>query len=171
MMRINLLEESSFQTARKPESGFALPQLRAAGNLPTVMLSAGLVIAVGVGAIWGMLLIKDRADLDARIEMARIEQARLAHVLERAEDRRGTREELSRRIGVIINLKRMQDLPVHLLELMSTSLANFVCQRASVAWKGGKQRARHLKPHRPEYRARGWRRGDSPVFTFFHFAI
>ena len=126
MIRINLLEETRVQATKKSGGGFAMPQVKLAENVPVFLLGGGFAIAAGVVGIWGMLLYKDSADLDARIEKAKIEQARLEYVLKRDEELRRKKDDLNRKIGVIADLKRKQDLPVQLLDLVSRNLADFV---------------------------------------------
>ena len=91
-----------------------------AAEAPCVDLAAGFV------GIWGMLLFKTSADLDARIEKAKAEQARLEYVLARDAELHRKKDDLNRKIAVIADLKRKQDLPVQLLDLVSRNLADFV---------------------------------------------
>lgn len=126
MIRINLLEETRIQSARRSGGGFSMPQVKLAENVPVFLLVGGFALAAGFVGIWGMLLFKDSADLDSRIAKAKVEQARLEYVLKRDEELRRKKEDLNRKISVIADLKRKQDLPVQLLDLVSRNLADFV---------------------------------------------
>ena len=126
MIHINLFEQTSIHAARRPSPGFAMSQVKLAEHVPLFVLGGGLAIAAGMVWIWGMLLMKGRDDLDARIKTATIEQVRLEPVLQRAAALQGKRGEVKRRIDVITDLESMSDLPVHLLQLLSESLAKSV---------------------------------------------
>jgi type IV pilus assembly protein PilN len=73
-----------------------------------------------------MWILSRMQQLDAQIEKAQIERARLEYVIKRDEELRKKKDELQRKIGIIAELKRKQDLPVKLMDYLSRNLADFV---------------------------------------------
>ena len=127
MIRINLLEETRVAGQKKSGGGgLAMPKMQVAENVPVFLLGGGVALAVAVVAIWGMLLAKQSHDLDVDVKKAEDEKKRLEYVLKRDEELRHRKDELNRKIGVIAELKRRQDLPVKLLDMVSRNLADFV---------------------------------------------
>ena len=125
MIRINLLEETRTQ-AKAKGGGLAMPKVQLAENVPVFMLLGGIALAAAVFGVWGMFLISRQAQYDDKIKKAQEEKARLEYVLKRDEELRRKKDDLTRKIGVIADLKRRQDLPVQLLDLVSKNLADFV---------------------------------------------
>ena len=125
MIRINLLEETRTQ-AKAKGGGMAMPKVQLAENVPVFMLLGGMGLAAAVVGVYGMYLISQQAAYADKIRIAVAEKARLEYVLKRDEELRRKKDDLTRKIGVIADLKRRQDLPVQLLDLMSKNLADFV---------------------------------------------
>ena len=126
MIRINLLEETRVSGQKKSGGGLSLPKIQLAENVPVFLLGGGIAAAVAVVGIWGMLLVKQSHDLDAKIKQADDELKRLEYVLKRDEELRRKKDDLTRKINIIAELKRKQALPVQLLDLISRNLADFV---------------------------------------------
>ena len=124
MIKINLLEETRQQA--KPKAGGGGPKFQVAGNVGVIVLLAGVGAAmVGVG-LYGFYLKQTLDKLATDIETAQKEKARLEYVIQKDAELRRKKDDLNRKIGIIAELKRKQDLPVQLLDLISRNLADFV---------------------------------------------
>lgn len=127
MIRINLLEETRNQVKSKSGAGSAgRPKMQFAENVGVFILLGGMALAAGGVAAWWMFLSTKISQLDSSIVEATEQKARLEHVLQRDKDLRQKKDDLTRKIGIIAELKRKQDLPVQLMALISENLAEFV---------------------------------------------
>jgi len=123
VIRINLLEETRQQVKAKGGGG---PKFQVAGNAGVIVLGIGLAAAIAAVVVYLMILLSKMQVLDADIAKAEVERARLEYVIKKNEELNKKKDELTRKIGIIAELKRKQDLPVKLMDQLSRNLADFV---------------------------------------------
>jgi type IV pilus assembly protein PilN len=122
VIRINLLEETRQQVKAKGGG----PKFQMAGSAGVIVLGIGVAAAIAAVLVYLMILVAKIQALDADVEKAQVERARLEYVIKRDEELRKKKDELNRKIGIIAELKRKQDLPVKLMDMVSRNLADFV---------------------------------------------
>lgn len=127
MIKINLLEETRQQSkAKSGGGGGGGPKFQVAGNFGVIVLLSGIAAAIVALMLWGFAVHSERKQLEADIQVAEAERARLEYVIKRHEELQRKKEDLKRKIGIIADLKRKQALPVQLMDLISRNLADFV---------------------------------------------
>jgi hypothetical protein len=129
MIRINLLEEQRGRGVSKGDIPIAGPRAPGGEAPPVILYLLQAVIPIlallVIGAVWFMWK-GDIRRLDHRIEEARAEVKRLEGVIKLNEELQKKRQLLKRKIEVIENLKRNQNLPVTMMDQISANLVDLV---------------------------------------------
>lgn len=124
MIRINLLEKRQDAPARSASS--SEPKL--GGSSGAGGLLALLVILIGLGAIgarWYQLSSRIGA-LDTEIAAADQEIAQLRQALAKMNEFQEKKKQLEHRVTIISDLKRRQEVPVLLLDMVSRQLPEYL---------------------------------------------
>jgi len=123
LIRINLLEERAPQRGGPSISVPSLPQ----ENLLFYVLQAAIPILV-VLVVGGMWFMNSQAigNLNDEIRTLEEELKQLRAVIELNKRLEAKRDLLRRKISVITNLKRNQDVPVRMLDHLSRNLSEFL---------------------------------------------
>jgi len=122
MIKINLLSE---RKQPKASTGTTL-KVEGAGAGRHLLLVALLVVGVVVAGGWWWSLASDEAEWQRKHEEADKELARLEEIRKKGEEYKRQKELLSRKINLITELKKMQAVPVHILDEVSKNLPDFV---------------------------------------------
>ena len=126
MIRINLLAE------RKAREGAATPgPATGTGEAVTGTLQSLLLALVLIGVLVGLLgfgyYVKHTvASLQKDIRDADAELARLAEIRKKMDDYTKQKELLEKKVNLITELKKNQQVPVHLLDQISRNLPDFL---------------------------------------------
>lgn len=114
MIRINLLSER--RTVAAVSKGFQ------AGQKITVIGSLLIVLTlVGVG--WRYWAIgQQEAEVVREVEAARREEQRLAEILKQVQEFEARKRQLEQRVGLIDELRKGQNAPVHMIDQLSRAL-------------------------------------------------
>jgi Tfp pilus assembly protein PilN len=128
VIKINLLEETRQQVKSKGGGGGGGggPKLQLAGSVGVIVLLTGMGIAAVAVALWFLALKSTLSKLDEDIRAAEAEKARLEYVIKKNEELQAKKLDLSRKIGIIADLKKKQGVPVRLMDLVSRNLVDFV---------------------------------------------
>ncbi len=125
MIKINLIGDAQPKKAKKASSssGAKLPAL--GGNRNILLGGVLAVTLIAVGGWWymvnGEMARWEKKHADADAELARLKPIR--DKADRYEDRK---ELLERKISLITDLKKQQDVPVHILDQVSRNLPEFL---------------------------------------------
>ena len=136
MIKINLLEES--RGAKK--QAFTMPTIDASAGGNTalyVVYIAIIVLTIAAVGFWGWKLKADLASLKQQVKEAEAEKRRLEAVIKIDRELRAKQKELKRKIEVITNLKKKQEVPVQLMDMLSKNLPEFVWLE-SLSFSGSK---------------------------------
>lgn len=122
MIKINLLSE------RKQPKAKAAPSLKLEGSgAPQSALLVGIVLlGFVVAAVWGWLLHTRTSELEQMHRAADAELVRLEEVRKKGDEYKKRKELLARKIDLITNLKKRQEVPVHILDQVSKNLPDFL---------------------------------------------
>lgn len=122
MIKINLLSERKQPKTSTP-SPLKVEGMGAGQNLLLVgLLLVGVVVAGG----WWWMLAQEEAEWQAKHEEADRELTRLEEIRKKGEAYKRQKELLARKITLITDLKKMQAVPVHILDKVSRNLPDFV---------------------------------------------
>lgn len=127
MIRINLLAERKGGR----DAGAAGPTMTvggegAGGTLQSLLL-AGILIAVLVGFGGFFFWVKSRVThLETDIRTADAELARLSEIHKKMDEYTKQKDLLERKVNLITQLKKNQQVPVHLLDQISRNLPDFL---------------------------------------------
>ena len=122
MIKINLLAEKK-QARSKTASG-AKPE--AAGVGRNLVLVGVLILGAAVVGIWWWMLASQIAEWQQKHESADRELVRLESIRKKGEEYRTQKELLARKIELITELKKKQEVPVHILDQVSKNLPDFL---------------------------------------------
>jgi Tfp pilus assembly protein PilN len=124
MIKINLISERKpAKAARATSSSIDLGQMGSGRNILLVgILAVGLVVA---GAWWWML-DGSIADWNNKLADADKELKRLEAAIKKSEEYEAQRDLLARKISLITDLKKQQQVPVHILDQISRNLPEFL---------------------------------------------
>jgi len=127
MIRINLLaERKGAREAPAAGPAIAVGGEGAGGTLQNLVLAA-LLIAVLVGFGGFFFYVKSRvAHLERDIRTADAELARLAEIRKKMDEYTRQKDLLERKVNLITQLKKNQQVPVHLLDQISRNLPDFL---------------------------------------------
>ena len=115
MIRINLLTTER-RTAKAASKGFEAGQ--------KMMILGSLILIVVVAALgWRYWALgQQAAQLDANIEAARREEARLQEILRQVQEFEARKTVLQARLDLIDSLRQGQNAPVHMIDQVSRAL-------------------------------------------------
>lgn len=122
MIRINLLSE---RKQPKASSGASL-KAEGAGASRQLLLVGLLIVGVVVAGGWWWKLASEEAEWKRKHVEADKELARLEEIRKKGDEYKRQKELLSRKINLITELKKMQAVPVHILDQVSKNLPDFV---------------------------------------------
>jgi Tfp pilus assembly protein PilN len=121
MIKINLLAER--KSVKAKASG---ARKEASSGLRNAVLVGLLLLGVGFSGGWWYLLTNDLADWRTKHQDADRELARLESVRQKGEEFERRKELLERKIKLITDLKKRQEVPVHILDQVSRNLPDFL---------------------------------------------
>lgn len=120
MIRINLL-----QTDRERARPKASP-LQSAAQRAT-LAGTLLVVATGVGILWWWwALDRQSTQLDAELQAAERETARLKTIIQQVENFEKQKQQLQQRVALIEELRQGQSAPVHLVDQISRAVPDLL---------------------------------------------
>lgn len=122
MIKINLLAEKKQLKQRAPSTG-----IETGGNAgQTLLLGAILLACVGLVGGWWYYLSSEVDNWQIKHEEADVELARLAEVRKKGDAYKKQKALLTKKIDLITELKKKQDVPVHILDQISKNLPSSV---------------------------------------------
>jgi Tfp pilus assembly protein PilN len=125
MIKINLLAEKKPKGGRpgKPQGPSSLEQVGSGRNILLIgVLMIGVVAAVG----WWMMLDSSIGDWQTKLEDADKELKRLEAAIKKSEEYEAQKDLLARKIQLITDLKKQQEVPVYILDQVSRNLPDFL---------------------------------------------
>ncbi len=126
MIRINLLAERKAREGAAAPSPLAVTGEAVGGTLQNLLLALVLV-AVLVGLLgFGYYVKHTVATLQEEIRQADAELARLSEIRKKMEEFTKQKELLEKKVNLITELKKNQQVPVHLLDQISRNLPDFL---------------------------------------------
>jgi len=123
MIKINLIAEKKQTKAKPATTGLKLETGSGGRN---VLLVAILVVGFGVAAIWTWSVTSTLKDWEVKHREADAELQRLEEVRKKGEEYKVRKELLARKIDLITELKKKQEVPVHILDQISKNLPDFL---------------------------------------------
>jgi Tfp pilus assembly protein PilN len=123
MIKINLLTERKPAKAAKAASSV---KLQGMGSGRNVLLIGILVIGVLVAGGWWWTLSRSIDDWKVKLDDADKELKRLESAIKKSEEYEAQRDLLARKIDLITELKKQQEVPVHILDQVSRNLPDFL---------------------------------------------
>lgn len=121
MIKINLLTEKKPVKAKS-----AGVRSEATNGLRNAVLAGLLLLGVAFAGGWWYLLSNDLRDWRVKHEEADRELTRLESVRKKGEEFERRKELLERKIKLITDLKKRQEMPVHILDQVSRNLPDFL---------------------------------------------
>ena len=123
MIKINLLAEKKPTKAGKASKSMNLEQVGSGRNILLIgVLMIGVVAALG----WWMMLDRSIGDWQTKLEDADKELKRLEAAIKKSEEYEAQKDLLARKIQLITNLKKQQEVPVYILDQISRNLPDFL---------------------------------------------
>jgi len=123
MIKINLLAEKKPTRTSKKSSSMNLEQVGSGRNILLIgVLMIGVVAAVG----WWMMLDRSIGDWQTKLEDADKELKRLEAAIKKSEEYEAQKDLLARKIQLITDLKKQQEVPVYILDQVSRNLPDFL---------------------------------------------
>jgi Tfp pilus assembly protein PilN len=122
MIKINLLAE------KKPGKPAATASLKpeGVGGGQNMLLVGILLIGLVVAGGWWYVLRSETANWQRKHTEADVELERLKEIRAKGEEYERQKELLTRKIALITDLKKMQTVPVHILDQVSKNLPDFL---------------------------------------------
>ncbi len=124
MIKINLLVEH--RPAKRAETSSSRLQLEGMGSGRNILLIGVLTLGVVVAAGWWWTLDRSIDEWGTKIEEADKELKRLEAAIQKSKDYESQKNLLARKINLITELKKQQDVPVHILDQISRNLPDFL---------------------------------------------
>ena len=122
MIKINLVSERK-QARGKSPGGLAL---ESGANAQSLVLASVLIAGFAGAGLWGWTTANRLADVrEAHLE-ADAELKRLEAVRKRGDEYTARKDLLARKIGIITDLKKRQEVPVHILDQVSKNIPDFL---------------------------------------------
>jgi len=123
MIKINLLAEKKPTRTTKKSSSMNLEQVGSGRNILLIgVLMIGIVVAGG----WWMMLDRSIGDWQTKLEDADKELKRLEAAIKKSEEYEAQKDLLARKIQLITDLKKRQEVPVYILDQVSRNLPEFL---------------------------------------------
>jgi len=123
MIKINLLEERKPAKAKARAASLNLDGVRRGSSL----LLAGILLAgAAFAGGWWWMLHREQAAWRDKLAQADQELKRLQTALKKTEEYEQQKTLLARKIDLITNLKKMQLVPVHILDQVARNLPDFL---------------------------------------------
>jgi Tfp pilus assembly protein PilN len=123
MIKINLLAERKQAKARSSTSSL---QIEGGGGGRNLLLAAILILGLVVAGGWWWMARAELADWERKHEEADRELERLAEIRKQGEEYKAQKELLERKVNLITELKKRQEVPVHILDQISKNLPDFL---------------------------------------------
>ena len=119
MIKINLLAEK-----KQAKSGNAPAALKFenVGSGVNLMLAGIVVVGLIFAGGWWWMLGGEVAEKEERDREAKVELERLAEIRKKGEEYTAQKELLAQKIDLITELKKRQDVPVHIMDQVSRNL-------------------------------------------------
>jgi len=122
MIKINLIAE---RKAAKAKPG-AAAKVETGAETQTVLLTGILLIGVIIAGVWWWAKNREMADWQQKVRVAQVELDRLVEIRKKGEHYKKQKERLERQIQLVTDLKKQQDVPVHILDQISKNLPEFL---------------------------------------------
>ena len=119
MIKINLLAEKKQAKAGKAPAALKFEGVGSGVNL---MLAGIVVVGLVFAGGWWWMLGGEVAEKEERDREAKIELERLAEIRKKGEEYTAQKELLAQKIDLITELKKRQDVPVHIMDQVSRNL-------------------------------------------------
>lgn len=126
MIRINLLAERKAREGAATAGPATVPGEGAGGTLQTLLLATVLILTLGSLVGFGWWVKHTVSDLQVKIRDADAELARLAEIRKKMDEFTKEKDLLERKVNLITELKKNQQVPVHLLDEISRNLPDFL---------------------------------------------
>ncbi len=119
MIRINLLSEGRRPVvARKAKASLSL-----GGQDPNnILIIAGCVLGALVVGAWWYRLNSEFNEMQRRVRAAQVRYDELRPIIKQVDDFKKNSEDLERKVEIIKDLKRKQEGPVHVMDMVSRSI-------------------------------------------------
>ena len=124
MIKINLLAEK--KKAPRSSAKTAAVQFDGGGSGRNMLLMGVLMVGLAAAGGWWWTLDRSISDWQVKNQEADAELTRLEAAIKKSEEYEQQKELLSRKINLITNLKKQQDVPVHILDQISRNLPDFL---------------------------------------------
>ena len=122
MIKINLIVERKAAKA-KPAGG---AKLEGGAETQTILLAGILLLGFIVSGVWWWSKNREITEWTEKIQQAQVELDRLAEIRKKGDYYKAQRARLERQIELVTNLKKQQDVPVHILDQISKNLPQFL---------------------------------------------
>jgi len=133
MIKINLLAER--KPARAPKASRSL-EGSDIGSGRNILLVGVLMIGVLVAGGWWWALDRSVNDWNTKLTDADKELKRLESAIKKSEEYEAQRDLLARKIQLITDLKKQQEVPVHIMDQVSRNLPDFLWLESMTANRG-----------------------------------
>ena len=119
MIKINLLAEKK---QAKPGKAPAALKFENVGSGVNLMLAGIVVVGLIFAGGWWWMLAGEVAEKEERDGEAKVELERLTEIRKKGEEYTAQKELLAQKIDLITELKKRQDVPVHIMDQVSRNL-------------------------------------------------
>jgi Tfp pilus assembly protein PilN len=124
MIKINLLaERKPAKVSKRTSSNLEGPDVGSGRN---ILLIGVLMIGVLVAGGWWWALDRSVNDWNTKLMEADKELKRLEAAIKKSEEYEAQRDLLARKIQLITDLKKQQEVPVHIMDQVSRNLPDFL---------------------------------------------
>jgi type IV pilus assembly protein PilN len=130
MIKINLIAEK--KSAKTKPAGGGM-KLEAGAETRNLLLVAILLLGVIVSGVWWYAKNRELDEWQGKIQEAQKELARLEEVQKKGDYYKAQKERLERQIQLVTDLKKQQQVPVHILDQVSKNLPDFLWLDAMTA--------------------------------------
>jgi len=124
MIKINLVGERKAASERRSKA--RRPSMDLGAQRQNLLFAAIVGMAVLLAGGWWYLKVAETRDWKDKIEAHDRELERLAPIIAKSEQYERRKELLEQKINLITELKRRQDVPVHILDQISKNLPEFL---------------------------------------------
>lgn len=122
MIKINLATERKQARAKAP-GGL---KLESGANTQSLVLAAVLIAGFATAGLWGWTTANRLAGVRQQHVEADTELKRLEAVRKRGDEYTARKDLLARKIGIITDLKKKQEVPVYILDQVSKNVPDFL---------------------------------------------